>query len=52
MGLRDAFGTEDSPDGEEVVTRVRLDEHSGQLIITRWRGDELLSESHERPREY
>ncbi|MEM7139638.1 MAG: hypothetical protein AAF548_01320 [Actinomycetota bacterium] len=52
MGLRDAFTTANTPDENEVITRVRLDDRTGELIISEWRGDELLSERREIPREY
>ena len=52
MGLRDAFAAETSANGQEVITRVRLDDRTGELIISEWRGDEKISERREIPREY
>ena len=52
MGLRDAFAAESSADGTEVITRVRLDAYTGELVISEWRGDEKLTERRETPREY
>ena len=51
VGLRDDFPGLDSADETETVTRVRLDDITGELIITMWKGNELISERRERPRE-
>lgn len=47
MGLRDEFGHESQADDDDTVTRVRLDMITGELVITKWRGDELVSERRE-----
>ena len=47
MGSDDSADDESSPPGEEIVTRVRLDEVAGEVVISRWQGDTLLSEHRE-----
>jgi hypothetical protein len=51
VGLPDADTAKKSADGDEVITRVRLDDRTGELIISEWRGDELPAERRKTPSE-